>query len=115
LLVIGSTLGAALAALLGVPIALLAAIGYVAVFAGAANTPLACTVMAVELFGRQALEPAAVGCVVAYVFSSHRSLYASQHLDVAKGRWAGPLGQALRDLPGRGARRDRNEGDETDA
>ena len=99
LLVIGSTLGAALATVLGVPIALLAAIGYVAVFAGAANTPLACTVMAVELFGRQALEPAAVGCVVAYVFSSHRSLYASQHLDVAKGRWSGPLGQALRDLP----------------
>ena len=87
--------------MLGVPIALLAAIGYVAVFAGAANTPLACTVMAVELFGRQALEPAAVGCVVAYVFSSHRSLYASQHLDVPKGRWSGPLGQALRDLPRR--------------
>ncbi len=115
LLVIGSTLGAALAALLGVPVALLAAIGYVAVFAGAANTPLACTVMAVELFGRQVLEPAAVGCVVAYVFSSHRSLYASQHLDVAKGRWSGPLGQALRDLPGRGARTGRNEdGDDTD-
>ena len=32
-------LRAALAALLGVPVALLAAIGYVAVFAGAANTP----------------------------------------------------------------------------
>jgi H+/Cl- antiporter ClcA len=101
LLVIGSTLGAALATILGVPIALLAAIGYVAVFAGAANTPLACTVMAVELFGRQALEPAAVGCVVAYVFSSHRSLYASQHLDVPKGRWSGPIGSALRDLPRR--------------
>ena len=31
--------------------ATLAAIGFVAVFAGAANTPLACTVMAIELFG----------------------------------------------------------------
>jgi H+/Cl- antiporter ClcA len=97
LLVIGSTLGAALAAVLGLPVALLAAIGYVAVFAGAANVPLACTIMAVELFGRQALEPAAVGCVMAYVFSSHRSIYASQRLAVAKGRWSGPLGHALRD------------------
>lgn len=97
LLVIGSTLGAALAAVLGVPVALLAAVGYVAVFAGAANTPLACTVMAVELFGRQVLEPAAVGCVVAYVCSSHRSIYASQRVAVAKGRWVGPLGHAVRD------------------
>jgi H+/Cl- antiporter ClcA len=86
---------------LGVPIALLAAVGYVAVLAGAANTPLACTIMAVELFGGQALEPAAVGCVVAYVFSSHRSIYASQRLEVAKGRWIGPLGHALRDHPTR--------------
>jgi H+/Cl- antiporter ClcA len=97
LLVIGSTLGAALAAVLGLPVALLAAVGYVAVFAGAANVPLACTIMAVELFGREALEPAAVGCVMAYVFSSHRSIYASQRLAVAKGRWSGPLGHALRD------------------
>ncbi len=99
LLVIGSTLGAALATALGLPITLLAAVGYVAVFAGAANTPLACTVMAVELFGRQALEPAAVGCVVAYVFSSHRSIYGSQRLAAAKGRWSGPLGHAVRDHP----------------
>jgi H+/Cl- antiporter ClcA len=101
LLVIGATLGAALGPVLGVPIALLAAVGYVAVLAGAANTPLACTIMAVELFGGQALEPAAVGCVVAYVFSSHRSIYASQRLEVAKGRWIGPLGHALRDHPPR--------------
>jgi H+/Cl- antiporter ClcA len=104
LLVIGSTLGAALAAVLGLPVALLAAIGYVAVFAGAANVPLACTIMAVELFGRQALEPAAVGCVMAYVFSSHRSIYASQRLAVAKGRWSGPLGHALRDHQGQRGR-----------
>jgi len=39
----------------------------------------------------------AVGCVMAYVFSSHRSLYASQRLAVPKGRWTGPLGHALRD------------------
>ena len=40
---IGATLGNTLAGLLDVPFALMAAVGFVAVFAGAANTPLACT------------------------------------------------------------------------
>eukprot|EP01034_Spumella_vulgaris_P045847 gene45847-57142_t len=48
---IGATLGNALAPLLHLPFALLAGLGFVAVFAGAANTPIACTVMAIELFG----------------------------------------------------------------
>jgi H+/Cl- antiporter ClcA len=48
---IGATLGNALAPLLNVPVPLLAGIGFVAVFAGAANTPIASTLMAMELFG----------------------------------------------------------------
>ena len=40
LFVIGTTLGATLAGVLDVPVPLLAAMGFVAVFAGAANTPL---------------------------------------------------------------------------
>ncbi|MFM9066962.1 MAG: chloride channel protein [Planctomycetota bacterium] len=49
---IGSALGNTLGDLLGAPVELLAALGFVAVFAGATRTPLACTVMAWELFGR---------------------------------------------------------------
>jgi H+/Cl- antiporter ClcA len=98
LLVIGATLGAALAPVLGLPIALGAAVGYVAVFAGAANVPLACTIMAVELFGGQALAPAAVACVIAYAFSSHRSIYRSQRVAVSKGGLRGFLGRPLRDI-----------------
>jgi H+/Cl- antiporter ClcA len=64
---------------------LLAAVGFVAVFAGAANVPLACTIMGVELFGSGVVVPMAVGCVVSYVFSSHRGLYATQRIVVAKG------------------------------
>ena len=97
LLIIGATLGAAMAPVLGLPIALGAAVGYVAVFAGAANVPLACSIMAVELFGGHALVPAAVACVFAYVFSSHHSIYGSQRLAVAKGRWRGQLGGPVRD------------------
>ena len=85
LLVIGATLGAGLATPLGVDGALLASVGYVAVFAGAANTPLACTIMGAELFGAGAMVPVAVGCVVAYVFSSHRGIYATQRIHTAKG------------------------------
>jgi H+/Cl- antiporter ClcA len=98
LLVIGATLGAALAPVLGIPIALGAAVGYVAVFAGAANVPLACSIMAVELFGGHALEPAAVACVIAYVFSSHRSIYSSQRIAVSKGGLRGLLGHPVRDV-----------------
>lgn len=85
LLVIGATLGSALAAPLHLPVALLAAIGFVAVFAGASNTPLACTIMGAELFGSGALIPIAVGCVISYVFSSHRGIYPTQRIHAAKG------------------------------
>ena len=46
-LALGNVLGSALAA----PVDLMATLGFVAVFAGATNTPLACTIMAIELFG----------------------------------------------------------------
>lgn len=85
LFVIGTTLGAALATPLHLPVVLVAAVGFVAVFAGAANTPLACTVMAAELFGSGAIVPAAVACVVAYIFSSHRGIYATQRIGASKG------------------------------
>jgi H+/Cl- antiporter ClcA len=85
LFVVGATLGAALATPLHLPVALLAGIGFVAVFAGATNTPLACTIMGAELFGSGAVMPIAVGCVVSYVFSSHRGIYTSQRIEAAKG------------------------------
>jgi H+/Cl- antiporter ClcA len=88
LFVIGTTLGGALATVVGLPVPVLASVGFVAVFAGAANTPLACTIMGVELFGAGAIVPVAVGCVVAYVMSSHRGIYSTQRIDIAKGHHA---------------------------
>jgi H+/Cl- antiporter ClcA len=85
LFVIGATLGASLGDVLDAPVPLFAAIGFVAVFAGATNTPIACTVMGVELFGAGAVVPIAIGCVLAYVTSNHRGIYASQRIDAAKG------------------------------
>ncbi len=81
---IGATLGNALAPLLHLPFSLLAGIGFVAVFAGAANTPLASTIMAIELFGPQIGPYAALACVVSYLFSGHTGIYQAQRLGHAK-------------------------------
>lgn len=85
LFVIGATLGSTLAGPLHLPAPLLAAVGFVAVFAGAANTPLACTVMGAELFGSGLIAAFAVGCVLSYIFSDHRGIYESQRILVSKG------------------------------
>lgn len=78
LLVIGATLGATLGRALGVPGPLLAAIGFVAVFAGASNTPIACTIMGVELFGSGPVVLIAIGCVLSYLVTHDRSIYTAQ-------------------------------------
>lgn len=81
---IGATLGNTLAWLLGAPVDLFAALGFVAVFAGATNTPLACTVMAIELFGSEYTVYYAVACLVAYLFSGHSGIYLSQRVGIPK-------------------------------
>lgn len=81
---IGAALGNALGGLLGAPVDLFAGLGFVAVFAGAANTPLACTIMGIELFGATHAVPIAVACFVAYLCSGHNGIYLSQRIAVPK-------------------------------
>ena len=81
---IGAALGNALGPILGVPVDLLAALGFVAVFAGAANTPLACTLMGIELFGGTWGIYIAAACFVAYLCSGHSGIYLSQRIAVPK-------------------------------
>ncbi len=81
---IGATLGNALAPLLHLPFPMLAGIGFVAVFAGAANTPIATTLMAMELFGAEIGPLAAVGCITAYLFSGHTGIYHAQRVGHSK-------------------------------
>ena len=87
---IGATMGNALSHLLPLPATLLAGMGFVAVFAGAANTPVASTLMAVELFGAEAGAFAGITCVVSYLFSGHCGIYTSQRLGRAKHRLDDP-------------------------
>ena len=95
---VGAALGSVLAQWLGLPLALGAGVGMAAVFAAASNTPLALSLMAVELLGADVLPHVAIVCVLAYLLTGHRSIYPAQRVLHGKSgaRLARPT--ALRDL-----------------
>lgn len=77
----GATLGNALSTWIPLPLALLAGMGFVGVFSGATNTPMACTVMGMELFGIESGYYLAIACFIAYLFSGKSSIYSAQNLE----------------------------------
>lgn len=81
----GAALGSALAGPLGLPLALTAGVCMAGVFAAASNTPLALSIMAVELLGANAMPHVVVVCVIAYLMTGHRSIYPAQRLVREKG------------------------------
>ena len=81
---IGATLGSALSLIVPLPIALLAGIGFVAVFSGATHTPIACTVMGMELFGIESGVFIGIACVIAYFSSGSVGIYNAQIVKGAK-------------------------------
>lgn len=78
LVFVGSTLGSALSTYIPMGLGVLAAVGFAAVFAGASNTPLACTIMAMEIFGIGLGPYALIGCYVSFYCSGHQGIYTSQ-------------------------------------
>jgi H+/Cl- antiporter ClcA len=76
---IGATLGNALVWFVPLPLALLAGMGFAAVFAGASNTPIACTLMGMELFGVESAIFIGIACIISYFFSGHQGIYSSQN------------------------------------
>lgn len=81
---IGVSSGALFANIFGFDIGTFAAIGMVSLLAGAANTPIAASIMAVELFGPKIAPYAAVACVVSFLMTGHRSVYPSQVFAISK-------------------------------
>lgn len=81
---VGATLGSALSLVIPLPIALLAGMGFVAVFSGATHTPIACTVMGMELFGLESGLFIGIACLVAYFSSGSIGIYHSQIVKGAK-------------------------------
>lgn len=72
---VGVTFGSAAAVLLSLPLSICAALGFVAVFAGAGAVPLACAVMACELFGWSIGGYALVACAISWLVAGRKGLY----------------------------------------
>jgi len=81
---IGSSAGILFASVFGLNVATFAAIGMVSVLAGAANTPIAASIMATELFGTGIAPYATIACIVSFLITGHRSVYPSQILSMRK-------------------------------
>jgi H+/Cl- antiporter ClcA len=77
---VGATLGNALGRALGIPVALAAGVGLAALFAAAANTPLALSIMAIELLGATVVPHVVIVAVLAYLLAGHRGIYPAQRL-----------------------------------
>lgn len=96
---IGAALGNALGFFIPLPIGLLSGMGFVAVFAGATNTPIACSIMAIELFGVECGVYVSIACVVSYLLSGHTSIYGRQMIGEAKNqRFTKQEGKRLNEL-----------------
>ena len=72
---VGATLGSAAAVLMSLPLSVCAALGFVAVFAGAGAVPFACAVMACELFGWSIGGYALVACAISWLVAGRKGLY----------------------------------------
>ena len=83
---VGAQAGAMLADFLRVDSATLAAVGLVALLAGAANTPIAASVMAIELFGAPIAPYATVACVISFLLTGRQSIFPHQRISWDSGK-----------------------------
>ena len=81
---VGSTFGCVVAPLLGIDPAVGAAIGFVALFCGVVNCPLASLILSIEVFGTQGILLFAVSCGISYMLSGYFGLYRSQKIVYSK-------------------------------
>lgn len=82
---IGTSVGNLFAQLTGGSyLAVFSAVGMVSVLAAATNTPIASTVIAIELFGPEIAPFAAVSCAVSYLAVGHNSIFPTQVLVTKK-------------------------------
>ena len=75
---IGATLGNVLIWFVPLPMALLAGMGLVAIFAGASNTPFASIILGIELFGIESIFFICIACLFSYLCSGGTGIYTSQ-------------------------------------
>lgn len=83
---IGATLGNTLSQIVNLPTSFLAGIGLIAVFCGAANTPISCFILSIEMFDGKGVIFFFIACVISYIFSGHNGIYTSQKIYEPKSR-----------------------------
>lgn len=81
---VGSTVGCLLGNLLGIDPGLGAAIGFVALFCGVTNCPVASLFLAIEVFGSDWIMIFAMICIISYIMSGYTGLYKSQKIMYSK-------------------------------
>lgn len=81
---VGSTFGCVMAPLLGLEPVFGAAIGFVSLFCGVVNCPLASILLSVEVFGSQGILFFAASCACTYMMSGKFGLYKSQKIVYSK-------------------------------
>ncbi len=77
---VGATLGNTLSGLAGLPASFLAGIGLIAVFYGAANAPISCFLLSIEMFEGKGVVFFFIACIISYIFSGHNGIYTSQKI-----------------------------------
>jgi H+/Cl- antiporter ClcA len=101
LLFIGTTLGNALGTIIPISFKLLAAVGFAGVIAGATNTPIACSIVAMEIFGMAIAPYAIIACFMSYYFSGHTGIYKTQRLDEKRHQFRNKILNWFGELPKR--------------
>lgn len=81
---IGATFGCFVGGLIGLSPSLCAAVGMIAVFCGVTNSPITSLMIAMELFGMEALPYFLLGVAISYRVSGYHSLYDSQKIVYSK-------------------------------
>ena len=81
---VGAAFGCVTAAIVGLPMELIAACGMVGVFCGVTNSPITSLLVAFELFGFEGMPYYLVTIAVSYLVSGHYSLYHEQRITHSK-------------------------------
>lgn len=83
-LFIGSTFGCIFGPIIGLDPSFSAAIGFICLFCGVVNCPLASILLSIEVFGANGLIFFAIGAAVAYMMSGYYGLYSGQKILYSK-------------------------------
>jgi H+/Cl- antiporter ClcA len=96
LFVVGATLGNTLSTIVNLPLSFMAALGFIAVYCGAANLPISSFIFSVELFEGKGTIYFFMACLISYIFSGHHGIYASQKIYEPKSRLLSiPAGETI--------------------